>query len=340
MLTSFHTAQASGSDWQSIGYALKAQLPQPCHGSLGLLWGTPPLGDMLPSLALLLRSVTKTPRWSNILSHGLAGIPPERQGAVALILPLAMPECVVADVRGNPDQRVRLWQQSDQHLDATAAFQQNPAPAFTLGAYSNLATAPHYQSTIDFSVDLGLICAVTQSCSPISATHVITAARGHSLITLDGAPAQEVLRRDIGGGLGSHSNDWQGRIFIGLPERGHDGDDFRSTSITEFRPDGAIITTESLAVGRRMLFTARSEAGAGHDLRQMVLRCLTRCPAPRAVLYFTTVARRQLWPMLDDECALIRPFIAPQIPLIGIEATAVISGRRVHHDAGLFVLLP
>ena len=342
MFTTFYAAHAVGTDWQSLGQQLREQLPQPCRGGIGLLWATPALHDDRASIALMLRSVTKTPLWSSVTADGIMGIPSGQQGAAVLILPYAPPECRLdSDARDTPSDPVpgvTLWQ--GYGAESAAHHQKSPPSPqdFVLGAHFGLASDPRASSHVHFSPTVAIVSGVTQSCLPVGPTHSITRARGDQIITIDDEPAQQILRQEIGATMLRTPADWRDRIYIGLPERGHDRDDYHTVAIAALASDGSITATEPVETGRRLLFTARSSAGAAHDLRAMLRATLARSPTPHAALYYSTSARRELFPETGGELAHLRAALDPKIPLVGLHAEAVISGHRAHHDAGLLVL--
>jgi hypothetical protein len=337
VLTSFHTAQAPGTDWQAIGRALYTAMPQPCHGSLGLLFGTPALHDDLPSIALMLRGTTKIPYWHSITTDGIMGFPIDALGAAVLIIPFAPPHATFAA----SDQAPTTIPEPAVTLRHGEGGGQTTTPGFALGAYFTAATPA--ASTINFSPAIAIASGVTQSCLPMGATHSVTRARGTLITTIDDLPAQEIMRREIGAMMVRSPADWRERIFVGLPERGHDRNDYRTIAITALETDGGISVAEPIETGRRILFTARSAAGATHDLQQMLRHTLARCPTPRAALYYSTTARQALfndalYHDAVDELALLHAALPPKTPRLALYADAIVSGRRTHHDAGLLIL--
>lgn len=333
MLTSFHTAQATGNDWQAIGHALHAALPQPCQGNLGLLFGTPALRDAQASIALMLRGTTKIPHWHSITADGIMGIEPDRLGAAVLILPAGPPH--VAFEAG--DQAPTTIPEPAVTLQHTEGGVPGATPGFALGARFTIPDGSA-TSTINFSPTVALACGVTQSCLPMGATHSVTRARGTLITAIDDLPAQEIMRREIGAMMLRSPADWRKRIFVGLPERGHDRNDYRTIAISALETDGGVSLAEPIETGRRILFTARSTAGAIHDLQQMVRHTLARCPTPRAALYYSSLARRTLFNSTADELAVLHTILPPKIPCIALEAHALVCGRQTHHDAGLLIL--
>ncbi len=335
MLTTFHAAQAAGSDWQTVGRRLREQLPQPCHGGIGLLWGTPPLHDDLASLALMLRSITKVSLWSPVTVDGVTGITSGQKGAAVLVLPYAPPDAVLDT--DNADPGVVLLHHSGRDGDA-ATRRLMTTQDFVLGALSGTPESSGNSSYVRFGPAVAIASGVTQSCLPVGPIHAVTRTRGTHIITIDDAPAQQILRREIGADMLQTHADWRDRIFVGLPERGHDRDDYRTIAIAGLETDGGIVLDDPVETGRRILFTARSAAGAAHDLRRMLHTALARCPTPRGALYYTTPSRRELFPDEGGEHAHLRAALDPKIPFIGLHAAGIVSGRRTHRDAGLLVL--
>ena len=60
-------------------------------------------------------------------------------------------------------------------------------------------------SGVSFSDGVTIATRLTQGCSPIGPKHTITACQQNVIITLDGRPALDVFREDIGETLGARS---------------------------------------------------------------------------------------------------------------------------------------
>jgi len=81
-------------------------------------------------------------------------------------------------------------------------------------------------SGVAFSDQVAVATRLTQGCAPVGPEHTITDARHNILISLDGRPALDVFREDIGRELASNLSLVAGRIFAGLPVEGTDTGDY------------------------------------------------------------------------------------------------------------------
>ena len=97
-------------------------------------------------------------------------------------------------------------------------------------------------SGVIISGAVGVATGLSQGCSPIGPLHQVTEARDNIAISLDGRPALEVFREDIGEILARDLRRVDGYIFAAIPVQGTDWGDYmpsRPSPWSKARPTAA-----------------------------------------------------------------------------------------------------
>lgn len=182
---------------------------------------------------------------------------------------------------------------------------------------------------------------LTQGCSPISDTHLVTKAQGHVVYTLDGEPALDVLIRDIGPVIGDDLREIAGQIFAALPVAGSDTGDYLVRSLIGIDPENRLIAIgESIDTGDRLMFTRRGATEAVTDMRRMLGNLKSRVGnrPVRGGVYVTCCARGpNQFTAPEDEVSLIRETFG-DIPLTGFFANGEINAGRFYGFTGVLAL--
>src|SRR5262249_51015338 len=79
---------------------------------------------------------------------------------------------------------------------------------------------------VRFAPEIAVAPSLTQGCTPIGPVRRIDEARDNVVMVIDGRPAFDVFREDIGPGLAQDLRRAGGLIFVGLPVRGSDTGDY------------------------------------------------------------------------------------------------------------------
>jgi len=186
-------------------------------------------------------------------------------------------------------------------------------------------------------VQLGL----TQGCAPIGPSRIVTEAEENIVFAIDGRPALDVLKEDIGDVLARDLKRIDGYIFAALPVAGADTADYLVRNLIGISEnEGVLAIGSTVEEGDRILFCRRDRDSAVEDLRRM-LGDLKRRAGRRNIrggLYFSCVARgvNQFGPD-SVELRTIREILG-EFPLAGFFANGEISNDRLYAHTGVLAL--
>ena len=197
-------------------------------------------------------------------------------------------------------------------------------------------------SGVLFSSEQLVVAGLSQGCTPIGGDHLITEADAAGVVkTLDGRPALEVLREDVGELLARDLQRIGGYIFAALPIPGSDTGDYlvRNLIGMDIERQWLQIGAE-IQAGERIGFCRRDHQSARADLKRMLEDLRDRSGgAPRGALYFSCVARgRHLFGPNSEELRLIRETFG-DMPLTGFFANGEICNNRLYGYTGVLALL-
>ena len=197
-------------------------------------------------------------------------------------------------------------------------------------------------SGVLFSSEQLVVSGLSQGCTPIGSEHEITAADDPGIVMeIDGRPAVEVLREDVGELLARDLRRIGGYIFAALPIPGSDTGDYLVRNLVGLDLDrGWLQIGAEVTKGDRLRFCRRDHATARADLKRMLEDLRERAGgAPRGALYFSCVARgRHLFGPQSEELQLIRQTFG-DMPLTGFFANGEICNNRLYGYTGVLTLL-
>jgi small ligand-binding sensory domain FIST len=197
-------------------------------------------------------------------------------------------------------------------------------------------------SGVLFSSEQMVVSGLSQGCTPIGEEHEITAADDPGVVrSIDGRPAVEVLRDEVGELLARDLRRIGGYIFAALPIPGSDTGDYLVRNIVGLDLDrGWLQVGAEVSEGDRLRFCRRVHATARADLKRMLADLRERAGgAPRGALYFSCVARgRNLFGPKSEELQLIRETFG-DMPLTGFFANGEICNNRLYGYTGVLTLL-
>ena len=195
-------------------------------------------------------------------------------------------------------------------------------------------------SGVLFSPNVAVATGLSQGCSPIGPVRTVTAAQQNVLFEIDGRPALDVFKDDIGEVLARQLQKVAGYIHAAFPVAGDDTGDYLVRNLVGIdRERGWLAVGEQVAAGDRVLFVRRDRAAAEEDLVRMVRR-LKRgtAGAPKAGLYFSCVARGpNMFGPDSAELNILRRELG-DLPLVGMFCNGEISKNRLYGYTGVLTL--
>ena len=195
-------------------------------------------------------------------------------------------------------------------------------------------------SGVLFSEKVPVATGLSQGCKPIGPIRVITQCRGNVAEKIAGAPALDMLRRDIESDPSQELEGLAGAVFVAFPVEGSDRADYvvrNLVGIDERR--GVVAIGAPLEQGQTLMFCRRDADTARDDLQRMLTDLHGRAgDTPRGGVYCSCVARG---PHLFGQGAVEPTMIAEQfgdIPLIGFYGSGEISHNRLYTQTGVLAL--
>lgn len=196
-------------------------------------------------------------------------------------------------------------------------------------------------SGVVFNDDIPIISGLSQACSPIGQTHMLTDCDNHMAISIDNRPALDVFKEEIGEVLAKDVNRAAGYIFAAFPVRGSDTADYIVRNIIGIDPQNNM-----LAIGEQMkpqtpiMFCRRDGRAAIRDMQRMLENLKKRVgnASPRGGIYISCMGRgRHLFGDDAREMKMISEVFG-DIPIVGFYANGEIAGQRLYAYTGVLTL--
>jgi len=195
-------------------------------------------------------------------------------------------------------------------------------------------------SGVAFSDAVTVATRLTQGCSPVGAAHEITGAQNNIVIELDGRPALDVLRADVGITANDSLAQLGGQIFAGLAVSGSDTGDYVVRNLIGIDPGNRLIAIGDVArKGQRLRFCRRDQDTARADMARMLDSIREGLyTAPRGALYYSCLGRGgALFGGKSAELGMIRDALG-DVPLAGFFCNGEISHNRLYGYTGVLTL--
>ncbi|HEU4825109.1 MAG TPA: FIST C-terminal domain-containing protein [Dongiaceae bacterium] len=376
-MTRFRAGHAAGSDWRQAVDACLAALMQTSAGArpssgktLGFLYLTDVIADQAAEILGLLRRETGVEHWIGSTGIGILGA--SAQGAGEYYDQPAV-SALIADL---PDDSFRVFPgRGDDAAGAGSEWFEAQRPNVAIvhadpraqrlplmldrlaeasGAYlvGGLASSRGPMVQIAGEVSEGgasgawigssitLIAGLSQGCAPIGPAHVATTAQKNVVMEIDGRPALDVFKEEIGEMLARNLERCANFIYAALPVGGSDTGDYLVRNLMGIDPNkGWIAIGDQIESGDGIMFTKRDRATANADLVQMLQRLKKRVRRPiQGGLYFSCLSRgHNLFGDPGVEMAIVREVMG-DIPLAGFFANGEISHRRLYGHTGVLAL--
>jgi small ligand-binding sensory domain FIST len=195
-------------------------------------------------------------------------------------------------------------------------------------------------SGVVFTEDVAVATRLTQGCSPIGPKHTITECQRNILLSVDGKPALDVMREDLGERFGRDLNRIGGQVFVGLPIRGSDTGDYLVRNLLGIDPQSKLIAIgELVQPGQQVTFCRRDLDSAAEDMNRM-LESIKKglFGKPKGGVYYSCLARGpNLFGRKSEELGLIRDALG-EFPLVGFFCNGEISHNRLYGYTGVLTL--
>ncbi|MGB5832616.1 MAG: FIST N-terminal domain-containing protein [Thiohalocapsa sp.] len=195
-------------------------------------------------------------------------------------------------------------------------------------------------SGVMFTDAVGVQTSLSQGCSPIGPHRVITESQRNILVSLDGRPALEVFKEDIGEILARDLSRVGGYIFAGLPIVGSDTGDYLVRNLIGIDVEQKLLAIGDLVEqGQELMFCRRDADTAREDLSRMLAHLAARLSGPpRGGVYVSCLGRgKNLFGDDSEELKQIRDELG-DFPLVGFYANGEISKDRLYGYTGVLTL--
>ena len=366
----FALGHGSGEDWKAACDAALARLaPPPPGANLGFLYLSDRFANTASEILDRVRAATGIEHWVGSAGIGICASGREYHDEPALALLV----CVY------PEDAFQLFDFGAEGLDGFVAENRawldgtpacfgvahgDPRQPQSVGLLPGLAAAtdgflvggltssqtsyPRFAgglaagalSGVLFSSRVEVATGLTQGCEPLGPVHEITACQDNIAIALDGAPALEILKADIGELLARDLRRIGGYIFAAFPVAGSDRADYVVRNLTGLDENqGLVGVAETLGEGQRMMFCRRDRESAGRDLERMLGELAARAGGrARGGLYCSCVARGpNMFSAPRTELDAIAAHFG-DLPLVGFFGNGEFCNDRLYTYTGVLTL--
>ncbi len=368
----FRFGHAAGDDWRAAADECLAQIGTvPRTATIGFLYLTDALSEAVAEVLNYFRAATGVEQWVGAVGVGICATGAEYYGspAIAAMLgeipleELRVFPTVVQDLTGFDDQN-RDWMRGHQAYlglvhgdpanggteDLISQLAGRTAAGFLVGGLSSSASGHAFSiangcmqggvSGVIFSTEVGILTSLSQGCSPIGPHRTVTESRRNVLITLDGEPALEALKQDVGEILARDLARIGGYIFAGLPIPGSDTADYLVRNLIGIDVEKGLVAVGDLVeAGRELMFCRRDADTARSDLDRMLRSIRSRLTAPpRGGVYISCLGRgANLFGADSNELKQIRDSLG-DCPLVGFYANGEIFRDQLYGYTGVLLL--
>ena len=368
----FRSGHASDADWETLTASCLTQIGNiPAGANLGFVYVSDTLDEDLPLIADRLREDTGVDHWVGTVGFGVMVGGREYFDTPAMVVLVgALDEDAfrimsTIDTPGDPlPDEVMDWVARRNpmlgvvHADPRNAYVgdilnsiTDDTEAFLVGG---LTASRGKQGQIAdglteggvsgvlFAEDVGVTTGLSQGCSPVGEIHEVTKAKDNILFQLDGKPALDVFKEDIGDVLARNLERVGGYIHAALPISGDDSGDYLVRNVVGVDPDNKLVAIgERISAGDRVMFVRRDGPSAMEDLHRMLADVISRSNGtPKAALYYSCVARGpNLFGPDSEELKAVQGALGDEVPVVGFFANGEISKNRLYGYTGVLTLI-
>lgn len=365
-MADFRYGCGTGVDWRTAATACLSQLGK--GGSLGFLYVTDRVSDHLEDILAEFRAATGVSHWVGTVGLGVCATGREYMDEPAVVAMTGDFDAGSYTVFGGLGDEGMIEDLELRCGDAPPAFalvHANPRTprvetlvaslaekvesGFLVGGLTssrrrNLQIADAIEergiSGVAFADSVAIATRLTQGCTPMGRRHVITAAQRNVVMTLDGRPALDVLKEDIGEQTTEELSRIGGSIFAGLPIAGSDTGDYIVRHLIGIDPANQLIAVgDMVQPGGQLVFCRRDRETAREDMARMLASIQQGLYGqPRGGVYYSCLGRgRALFGEESDELTMIREALG-DFPLAGFFCNGEISHNRLYGYTGVLTL--
>lgn len=337
-------------------------------GGLGVLYLTDAFADEFPVIADGLKAATGIETWVGTLGLGVVANEKsafDRPAAAAMVIDVGSDAYRLIARTPIPDRwpdELMRWAETVNpvcglvHADGTtpALAELIETLAKRSGAYLvgglTCSRSTQHQLAADmggggvsgvlFSPDVPVTVGLTQGCSPLGPSHEITAGEGNIIAEIDGRPALDVFKEDIGEMLAHDLQRVAGYVHVAFPVSGaDDGADYMVRNLMAIDPQNGLLgVATEIAPGDRIMFVRRDPMSAQKDLKRMLDDVKKRMPGDaRGAVYISCVARGPgMFGSESAEAEMISEGLEG-LPVIGFYAGGEISNDRLYGYTGVLL---
>ncbi len=369
-MTGFKVVHAAAEDWAHTVKACTDRLGRiEDENVLGFVYVTDVLAEDMSSILTYLRQKTGVEQWVGTVGMGICAESTEyfERPAIAVMV-AGMPRegfrVFPSVTEGGKQLSSATRQWVKEHKPALGLIHADPehegivdlleevaasTAGFLVGGLSSSRSATHQVagrvtgggvSGVLFAPDVPVVTGLSQGCTPIGESHVISDCLDNVLIGLDGRRALDVFQEDIGPELSANLSSVSGLIHAALPIHGSDTGDYLVRSLVGIDPArGWLAIAGQVEPGDRVIFVRRDPATAAADLNQMLERLKERLDGPpKGGVYVSCIARGpNLFDEEGAEMAMIRAALG-DVPLVGFYANGEVSFNRLYTYTGVLTL--
>lgn len=358
----FAVAHAVGDHWgPTVKTCLERLGTLPEGANIGFLYATERFAPHLSSLLTFARETTRIEHWVGGIAPGLAvdGFEMRDEGAAAVMVGHLPPEHFRVFINDAGDWPTRHFPcvglvHGDSRAPAVPqAVIDLAAKAGYLAGGLMSASGPPAQlagivtedgvSGVLLGAEIEVLSGMSQGCAPLGETRTITESWQGVVMALDGRPALEVLKEEVGELLARDLRRIAGYIHVALPVEGSDDHDYQVRTLIGIDPThGWIAVGEHLEEGGRLMFVRRDANAARQDLTRMLegLKARLNGRSIRAGVFISCTGRGEfMFGRPGAEQDLVHEVLG-DFPLIGFFANGEIARDRLYGFTGVLVLLP
>lgn len=370
---SFNASFATGEDWQSVLTACLENLDNEPQGSnFGFLYITDPLAPYLNQFLDELRTQTGVNDWIGTVGAGICYTGTEiYDEPAAAIMMTTLPEDSYRLVPAGIDALTDMLAQNRDWIAEQAvhfgivhgdprnthiaqlieSLSAELDPGFLVGGLTSASDSSFQQqvageiyedglSGVLLSSQITVVSGLTQGCTPLEPRHTITRSEGNILAEIDGRPALDVFKEDIGEVLAKDLSRVSGYIYAGLPIAGSDTGDYLVRNLIGIDPEEKLLAIgDNLEDDVPVMFCRRDGDTAREDMIRMLTDLKKRAGGDiKGGVYYTCLGRgRYQFGEDSEELRLIREHLG-DFPLVGFFANGEISHNRLYGYTGVLTL--